>query len=72
MGEATACYEQMSPVPEQQAGGTPWGRRDVVRDPPLQPSLGSLSEHSTSAPLSSPRSATPLLPHFLATVQLGN
>lgn len=40
-GGDTSCNEQMSQGPKQQAGGMPQGKRDVVRDPPLNPSLGS-------------------------------
>lgn len=81
-GGDTQCYEQMSLGAEQQAGGMPQGKRDIVRDPPLQPCLGkgerqeinlSFSKHSTFALLSSPHLAAqlPLLLPIL-TVHLGN
>lgn len=81
-GGDTQCYEQMSLGAEQQAGGMPQGKRDIVRDPPLQPCLGkgerqeinlSFSKHSTFALLCSPHLAAqlPLLLPIL-TVHLGN
>lgn len=81
-GGDTQCYEQMSLGAEQQAGGMPQGKRDIVRGPPLQPCLGkgereeinlSFSKHSTFALLSSPHLAAqlPLLLPIL-TVHLGN
>lgn len=76
-GEDTPCYEQMSPGPEQQAGGMPRGkRRSEGPTPAAQPGEGGginpgLSKHSSFTSLSSPCSPLPP-PIPLLTVQLGN